>query len=478
MAERPMRFERRMTDGEALMWTVEKDPALRASFLNITILDRAPDFDRLRTRMERAVQLIPRLRQHVVSPPARVAPPQWVDDPDFDIGYHLRRIAVPAPGDDRALLDMAAKLYEDAFDRARPLWLFHVVEGLSGGRAAFLAKMHHTITDGVGGLRLSMQFLDLARDAPDPEPVAIERGDDGEDADGDTTESDEDGLLGAAIHAAGNRVRRNLGIARRTVGEVAGNVTHPSRMPALASDSVELARSLLRQLAVVEPARSPLWTGRRSLRRHFEAVSLDLDGLKATAKALGGTVNDAYVTGIAGAAGAYHRAHGVEVDDLRMSMPVNLRDDRSAGGNAFSPARVLVPAGTEDPIERFAEVHARLTTTKTERALGLTDSLAGMLNGLPTAVVVRLARQQVETVDFATSNLRGANFDLYMGGAHVLANHPMGPTAGTAFNATVLGYKDSLDLGLNIDTAAINDPGLLRSCFEEAFAELVKIGRS
>jgi hypothetical protein len=160
-----------------------------------------------------------------------------------------------------------------------------------------------------------------------------------------------------------------------------------------------------------------------------------------------------------------------------MSMPVNLREDRSAGGNAFSPARVLVPAGTEDPVERFHEVHARLATTKSERALGLTSMLAGVLNGLPTGVVVRLARQQVETVDFATSNLRGANFDLYLAGAHVLANHPMGPTAGTAFNATVLGYKDSLDLGLNIDTAAIEFPALLRTSIEESFAELVRLGR-
>jgi hypothetical protein len=91
--------------------------------------------------------------------------------------------------------------------------------------------------------------------------------------------------------------------------------------------------------------------------------------------------------------------------------------------------------------------------------------------------VVGLARQQVETVDFATSNLRGANFDLYVAGAHVLANHPMGPTAGTAFNATVLGYKDSLDLGLNVDTAAVDDPARLGACIEEAFAELVKLGR-
>ena len=106
-------------------------------------------------------------------------------------------------------------------------------------------------------------------------------------------------------------------------------------------------------------------------------------------------MNDVYVTGIAGAAGAYHREHGVDVSDLRMSMPVNMRADRSAGGNAFSPARVLVPAGIEDPVERFHEVHARLTTTKSERALGLAETLAGVLNRLPTAVVVGLARQQV-----------------------------------------------------------------------------------
>jgi WS/DGAT/MGAT family acyltransferase len=473
MAQRPMRFERRMTDSEALMWTVEKDPALRASFLNITLLDQPPDFDRLRSRMARAVALIPRLRQHVVSPPARVAPPEWVDDPYFDLGYHVRRIGVATPGDDRALLDLAAELYEDAFDRARPLWVFHVVEGLADGRAALLSKMHHTITDGVGGLRLSMQFLDLERDAPDPDPVEIEEPDAGaEDS------NDEEGLLNAAIEAAGNRIRRNLGIARRTAAGVGEGIAHPTRVPAMATESIELARSLLRQLAVVDAARSPLWTGKRSLARHFEAISLDLDSLKATAKALGGTVNDAYITGIAGATGAYHRAHGAEVDDLRMSMPVNLRGgDRSVGGNAFSPARVLVPAGIEDHAERFREVHARLTTTKSERALGLTDTLAGVLNGLPTALVVRLARQQVETVDFATSNLRGSNIDLYIGGAHVLANHPMGPTAGTAFNATVLGYKDSLDLGLNIDTAAIADPELLRSCIEDSFAELAKLGR-
>jgi len=157
-------------------------------------------------------------------------------------------------------------------------------------------------------------------------------------------------------------------------------------------------------------------------------------------------------------------------------MPVNVRDDRSAGGNAFSPSRLLVPAGVEDPAARFAAVHDRLGVAKRERALGLFGSLAGIMNGLPTSLLTRVARQQAETVDFAISNVRAADFDLYIAGAAIEANHPMGPTAGTAFNATVMSYKNRFDVGLNIDTAAVDDPELLRSSIEQAFAELIKVG--
>src|SRR5213082_83418 len=170
MAERPLRFERRMSDAEALMWTIEKDPAMRSSFLQLTLLDRPPDFARFRRRMERAVKVLPRLGQRVVPAPFRFAPPEWADDPSFDIDFHVRHLAVPPPGTDRQLLDLAALIYEDAFDRARPLWQLTIVDGLEGGRAALLAKMHHTITDGVGGVRMSAMFLDVERDAPD-DPV-------------------------------------------------------------------------------------------------------------------------------------------------------------------------------------------------------------------------------------------------------------------------------------------------------------------
>jgi WS/DGAT/MGAT family acyltransferase len=441
-----------MSATEALMWAAERDPVMRSAFLNITFLDRPPDLDRFRSRLAKAAVVVPRLRQRVVD--AGVGAPEFVSDPDFDLGYHIRHVALPAPGDDRRLLDFAAVLTEDAFDPARPLWQFTVVEGLEGGRAALLAKMHHTITDGVGGVRLSAMFIDLEPDAPEPDV-----GEGGEDA--SAAAGGGDGLF----DTVGRMAAGAAGAVRGVVGVLAGGP----------SDAVETVRSLGRQLLVTEGAHSPLWAGRRSLRRRFETLSVDLGEVKAAAKALGGTVNDAYVTGVAGGAAAYHRAKGVAVDELRMSMPVSTRTeaDKAAGGNSFAPARVLVPAGIEDPKARFEAVRERLGVAKGERALALADSFAGVLTSLPTPLVVRMARRQVETVDFAASNVRGAPFDLWVAGARVLANHPMGPTAGTAFNATLLSYKESMDIGLNIDPAAVDDPVLLRDAIAESLAELV-----
>ena len=438
-----------MSATEALMWAAEREPILRSAFLNLTFLDRPPDIDRFRRRLAHAATQVPRLRQRVIDT-------EFVDDPDFDLDFHVRHIALPPPGTDRQLLDLAAHLVQDAFDPARPLWQFTVVDGLIDGRAALLAKMHHTITDGVGGVRLSAMFIDLAPDAPDPEPS--------DEPWEPQSEPTGDGLLGTMGRVATGAADAVRGV----VGVLAGGP----------GEAMETARSLARQLLITEGAHSPLWAGRRSLRRRLEILSGDLVGVKAAAKALGGTVNDVYVAGVAGGAGAYHRAKGVEVGDLRISMPVSTRADKSAGGNAFAPARLLVPAGIEDPRARFEAVHERLAVTKGERAFALADSFAGALTTLPTPLVVRLARQQIETVDFAASNVRGAPFDLWIAGAHVLSNHPMGPTAGTAFNATLLSYKSSMDIGINIDTAAVDDPELLRNSIEASLAEVVALGHA
>ncbi|NDA77269.1 MAG: hypothetical protein EBY07_05600 [Actinobacteria bacterium] len=136
-----IRFDRKMSEAEGLMWRLDKDPYLSSTFANLSVLDRAPDFDRLRRRMERASIAIPRLRQRVQSAPANLTPPLWVDDPDFDIDYHVRRVSLPAPGSMRQMLDLATLITNDPFDRTRPLWQFVVIEGLDGDRAVLVEKL-------------------------------------------------------------------------------------------------------------------------------------------------------------------------------------------------------------------------------------------------------------------------------------------------------------------------------------------------
>ena len=169
MAEREIRADRRMTDVEAMMWNIEKDPFLSSTFGSVTILDGLPDVERFRRRLARMAVKIPRLHQRVAPGFGRLAPPEWVDDPTFDLDYHVRRVALPAPGTVRDLLDFATTFVQDPLDRTRPLWEFCIVEGVEGDRAALVQKMHHTITDGEGGIRMSEQFIDISR-----EPVELE----------------------------------------------------------------------------------------------------------------------------------------------------------------------------------------------------------------------------------------------------------------------------------------------------------------
>ncbi len=462
--EREVRNDRRMTDVEAMMWNVEKDPYLSSTFGSITVLASPPDFVRLRRRLLRMVQRIPRLHQRVVPGLGRLAPPEWQDDPDFDIDYHVHHLALAPPGDDAQLFDFAAHFVAGPWDRTRPLWEFVVIEGLRGGRAAMVQRMHHTITDGEGGIRMSEQFIDIVPDPPDIDEVVIE-----------PTPNVPGNLFATAQETLGHGWRRTLGAAQRAMANTGELVTHPDKLLHLGPDVVETARSTLRQVTVTDRAHSPLWT-ERSLRRHVEAIDIPFDDAYRAAKALGGSLNDFFVTGAARGAGAYHRALGTPADSLRMAMPISTRKDGSAGGNSFVPTRVVVPVDIDDPVEQFQAVNERLNATKREKAIGLMENVAGFANLLPTSVLVRFARQQVETVDFATSNLRAAPFDLYIGGALIEATYPIGPLSGTAFNLTMMSYRGTLNMGLHCDSGAIADPALLRTSIEEAYRELIAAG--
>jgi diacylglycerol O-acyltransferase len=449
-------LDHRMSDAEGLMWRLEKDPVLSSTYGNITILDRPLDFERFRRRMIRAVQAVPRLRARVQPSPVNLTPPAWVEDADFSIDRHLRHVALPAPGRPRQLYELATLAALDPFDRTRPLWEFTVVDGLSRGRSALIQKLHHTVSDGEGSVRLSLQFLDLQRDAPDPPPLPQD----------EISASPPPPPAKPFNDMVAGALRLPLGL----MNQARDLLSDPSRIPSAGRAFADTARTLVTQLSDVEKARSPIWLG-RSLGRRLEVLRIPLDHTKEAARVHGGTLNTAFLTAAAAAAGAYHRAEGHPIEELRASMAVSTRHANS-GSNAFSIARMIVPTGEMDSAERFARINELAAKARATSTTASLEVLAALAATLPTSVVTRLARQQAETVDFATSNVRGAPVTCYIAGARVEHNIPIGPLLGVAFNLTLLSYKNSLDIGLNVDTAAVGDPRLLGRLVKDAFAAL------
>ena len=451
--------DKRMSDTESLMWRLEKDPYLASTFANITILDRAPDMDLLYARMERAALLFPRLRRRVQPAPGNFGNPTWVDDPSFDIRYHVRNISLAEPGDMRQLFDLVTLLIADPFDRSRPLWHFIIINGLRGGKSALVQKMHHTVTDGQGGVELSMHYLDLEREphmlpALDPDLV---------NAANDISEPDATEALRGAM---ADSLRMPLALLR----QVRDVVSDPSLIGTIGASTSATVKGLIAQLSETDGARSPLWT-ERSLRRRLETTRVSYHDMRGAAKALGGTLNTSFVTAAAHAAGNYHRALGAPVESLRASMAISTRTDNS-GANAFTLARMLVPTSEMPLPERFNAINEILNAAREGSSSGSLEAIATFSAALPTSVVTRLARAQAETVDFATSNVRGAGVPLYVAGAKMLENYPVGPLGGVAFNLTLMSYLGSLDVGINIDEAAVESPALLRDCLDEAFREV------
>ena len=486
---REQRFERRMSDAEALMWNVEKDPWLNPSGASISILDRMPDVAHLRAQLAAAVVTVPRLMEHVVGGFGRYSPPVWRPDPEFDLDQHLRVISLPAPGTMRELLECVTRTYQDPYDRTRPLWMMYVIGGLEGDRAATLWKIHHAVADGTGAARLSELFIQVTRDAP-PAPAVDLPAVIAAAVAADAVESPRPSVVQAVVGTATHLARRQAGIARRVAGEMAMWGADPMR----ARDAVGGAARTIGQIrdqltgggeapamaedegADVLPGGSPLWRN-RSRHRHLEVMSFPLDQALAAAKGLGGSLNDWFVTGVVNGAVAYHDARGVPLRTLNTSFVVSTRADKAIGGNSFTPSRFSAPAGPMDPAARFRLLGDTMTAKRAQvSGAGMLSGLAGVINLLPTSLVTSVARSQAARMDFATSNLRSSRRAFHMSGARVDETYAFGPLAGTAFNLTAISYAGQFAISLFMDPVAIDDVVDLRDRVEGAYQELIDIG--
>jgi diacylglycerol O-acyltransferase len=450
-------LEAHVRETDAFTFRMERDPLLRSTITAVAVFDRSPDWDLLVDRVERATRLAPSFRERLVSSPFGLAPPRWVLDPDFDLSWHLQRVDAPVPHTLETVLDMARVAGMTAFDPARPLWSFTLVEGLDAGRAALVMKVHHALTDGIGGIQLAAHVVDLERTPGDLGPMPPPPT--------------------AAVHGLGDRVAEAIGFDVSRWGRIAGSMAaaapaalvrslrHPAQT---ASTLAATAGSLARFVRPVTSTRSPVMTERR-LRWHFAILDVPVDQLKAAGKAAGGTVNDAFLAGITGGLRRYHEAHDSGVSGLRVTMPISVRsEDDPEGGNRVTLVRFEVPVALVDPVARMRAIGALSADLRRERALPFSEMVAGVLNLLPAAVTGGMLKH----VDFLASNVPGFGGTVYLGGARMEAFYPFGPPIGSAANITLMSYRGTCHIGVNTDQGAVPDPDVFLGCLAAGFAEV------
>lgn len=450
-----------MSAWEALMWRAEGDYRTRSTGVVVELLDSEPDWDRLVAAHQRLVERVPRLKERVVEPALPLVAPAWSPDPNFELAYHLQRVRLPGDGTMVELERLAAQFASRPLDPQRPPWEALLVDGLEGGRAAYLFKPHHSLSDGLGLL----QLLDLAHghdrgpgDRADVPAPASRRS---ETPTGLLANRLVDRLLSAPF----NVVRSVTSTSRRIAMDPLGTAT----------STVEFANSLRRMLAPAATAHSPALAGSGS---GYRLITFDvaLADLKAAARAAEGSVNDAFLAGILGGIRRYHEKLGYSVELLPMAIPISLRTDNDPmGGNRFAGARFVAPVGEPDPLARIAAIHRFITDARMEPALGFLDIIAPALSRLPGDLLTRLASEMTGTSDIQASNLGAIARPLYLAGARVTHIYPMGPRPGIAAMVTMLSYDGTCCIAVNFDPDAITDEAAFADCVRAGFAEVLAI---
>ena len=395
--------------------------------------------------------------------PLGAAPPRWEVDPHFDLDYHERRLRAPGAGSLRDLLDLAAPIAMQAFDKDRPLWELYRVEGLEEGRSALLLKLHHSVSDGVGMVRMTSSLVERTREGRPgrvaPGPCVLE-------------EPGPTSAFGEALRALRHRAGENAALGSRALGALRRGAGDALRDPLRRAAADERICRLPRPAAAPGVGAPEPAAARTLARGAFRALEVPLDALKRAAKEVGGTLNDAFVAAVLGGLRRYHEHHGMGVEELRMTMPINLREEEAGGraGNSVRPGALCRARGIADAGERMRAIHERVAAQRKEPALALTEDVSAILSRLPRALAVGLFGSMLKAIDVVTSNVPGPPYPVFASGALVERMIGFGPLSGAALNVTLFSYDGICQLGIACDRAAVRDPETLLRCSKRGFA--------
>jgi diacylglycerol O-acyltransferase len=450
----------RLTGLDSSFLHLERGPAHMHVASTTLFEGPAPDYVEFRDHIASRLHLVPRFRQKLRFVPFGQGRPKWVDDPRFNLTYHVRHTALPEPGSEEQLRILAARIFSQRLDRSKPLWEMWLVDGVEGDRFAIVTKTHHCLVDGVSGVDITTVLFDAAADPPQPAPPPAWTA---------RPEPSDAQMLGEALIERATQPAEVIRGARAVFAA-------PRRAARAAIDGLEAAGTFARTGlgAPASPFNVPIGPYRR-----FAWVGIGLDQLKAIKDTTGGTVNDVVLAAVAGALGRYLRAHGHSTHELelRAMVPISVRadDEHGALGNRVSSYIAPLPIGIDDPVERLRAVSATMGDLKqSKQAVGATlmTELADFAPPTITAQAARLQSRQ-RFFNVVVTNIPGPQFPLYLMGRRLQRVIPMVPLATRqAVCFGIMSYDGQVDFGLIGDFDALTDLDALAADLEASLAEL------
>ncbi len=420
-----------------------------------------PDGPGFREHIASRLQLVPRYRQRIAEMPFGTGRPVWVEDPTFQLSYHVRHTALPAPGSDAQLLTLMSRIASQRLDRTKPLWELWLVEGLSDGRWAIISKTHHAMLDGVGGVDLLTALLDVtpkSRRLPSddwlPAPVP--------------------GTVGLLADGAKGAVKNLVTLGTRT----AGLALRPREAVRQTAENAAALLAAGRPFVDGAP-RTPL-NGTPGPHRLVELVRTPLADYKTVKAAFGATVNDVVLTAVSGALGEFLEGRGVDTDGLvmRACVPVSVRTPDQAGhaGNEITIMMAPMPVGVKDPVERLALTRRSMEHLKTSRQAEGAKVLTSLENALPPVVLARASRLGFSSrmYNVLVTNVPGPQLPIYLMGRQLEELAPLAFLAPEHLVAIgIISYNGQVTYGLLADAGAIPDLPVLAQHLRDALAALV-----